>query len=459
MHLFSKARITAWAAGTAAAIASAMLPAWAQTQSCQLQHPIVLSHHFSMRKICSELAPATGAASCVKAENYQKYCVAKGQDARGQPTCGAWRVTPEEEALPPRNVNATDGTLTRDVSQYHRYFSADIVSRLRDTCGNKVYVADKPAYASYEVRARSLRNTVKEALAAEGASKVILIGLSQGVQDARYMTALLPFDDADASQGQMKDRVAAVVSLSGEDGGAETASLGLRLMHVVNGGNWADRTSVPVWNPTDFNETAWKRTVDSQTVTVLSEQCRGAECNVSADDAFRSTVHAMFNLSTRYMRPSAIQVGVEAPAAWNKLQQFVGSLEGEWKTIIPPSLEANNGVQYISYGARIHVWNNAWGGPSSADFLMFSTMATQGLANDGYVSVGRQQFENRALNFRHVQTLGGSILGSGYHHMFFTGRNDTLYQPSAQRRHAAPYAGSSADFYQQLAKDLKVMGL
>lgn len=460
-HLFVRLKKVGSAIGLAMYGLMGMSPAHAQvpTQACQLKHPIVLSHHFSMRKICAGRAPATGSASCVKAENYQKYCVAKGQDAQGKPTCGQWRVTPEEEALPPRNVNAFDGTLRRDVSQYHRYFSADIVSRLRETCGNKVYVADKPAYASYEVRAGSLRNTVKQALANEGAAKVILIGVSQGVQDARYMTSVLPFDDTDPSQGGMKERVAALVSLSGEDGGAESAALWLNLMHVFNGGDWADQEGVPGWDEADFQDAVWKRDVDGQTVSVLSEQCRGGECNLSSEDAFRSTVHSLFNLSPRYMRPATVLLGVQAPAQWDKLREFLGSDEGEWKAIVPPSLEADNGVQYVSYGARIHIWNGAWGGALSTDFLTFSTMAAQGLANDGYVSVGRQIFANPAPNFRHIKTLSGSVLGTGYHHMFFTGRNDKLYQPGASWRQAAPYAGNSADFYEQVAKDLKSLGL
>ena len=163
--------------------------------SCKLRYPLVLSHHFSMRPLCASTAPASGPASCMNSEDYQRYCAVKTTDAQGQPACDAWRVPAEEEDLPPRNINATDPTLQRDARGFHRYFSKEIVDMLRGTCGNAVYIADKPAYASYEVRARSLRNTVNQALAGEQAQKVILVGLSQGVQDARYMTAVLPVSE------------------------------------------------------------------------------------------------------------------------------------------------------------------------------------------------------------------------------------------------------------------------
>ncbi len=433
--------------------------AWAQDAACQLKYPIVLSHHWAMRKICPDAAPATGAASCVQAEDYQKYCVAKGQDAQGRKTCGQWRVTPAEEALPPRNVNAVDPSLTRDLASYHRYFSAEVVARLAQTCGNKVYIADKPAQASYEVRARSLRNTVQQALAAENASKVILIGISQGVQDARYMTALLPVDDADAAQGRMRDKVAAVVSLVGEDGGAESAGQALEVMHLLTNGRWADRAKVTPWKESDANDMTWQRKVNGQTTYVLGEQCRGPECNLSLDDRYRWSVHALFNLSPRYMRPPSIQVGMNAPLHWHILRDFVGSTESDWASIIPPSLEANNGVQYLSYGARIQVWHNGWGDLVGPEFLLFSTMAMQGLPNDGYVSLPRQLYANPAPNFSHIKTLSGSIFNRGYHHMFFTGRNDALYMPPTGSREAAPYQGKAADFYQQLARDLKARGL
>lgn len=433
--------------------------AWAQDASCQLKYPIVLSHHWAMRKICSDQAPATGASSCVQVEDYEKYCVAKAQDAQGRKTCGQWRITPAEESLPPRNVNLFDASLTRDVSNYHRYFSADVVARLRQTCGNRVYIADKPGQASYEVRARSLRNTVKQALAAENAGKVILIGVSQGVQDARYMTALLPMDDLDPLQGRMKDKVAAIVSLVGEDGGAESAGTALELTHLVNGGHWADRSKVTLWTEADSNETNWRRHVNGQTIYVLSEHCRGPECNVGVEDRYRWHLHALFNLSPRFMRPPLLKVGMNAPLHWHILRDFVGSTETDWPSIIPPSLEADNGVQYISYGARIQVWHAGWGNATSNDFLLFSGMALQGLANDGYVSVGRQRFDNTASNFEHIKTLGGSVFNRGYNHMFFSGRNDALYMPPAGSREAAPYQGGSADFYQQVARDLKVRGL
>ena len=62
-------------------------------------------------------------------------------------------------------------------------------------------------------------------------------------------------------------------------------------------------------------------------------------------------------------------------------------------------------------------------------------------------------------NFEHIKTLQGPFWSRGYHHMFYTGRNDGLYVPAPDAREAAPYNGNTADFYQQLARDLKARGL
>jgi len=78
--------------------------------------------------------------------------------------------------------------------------------------------------------------------------------------------------------------------------------------------------------------------------------------------------------------------------------------------------------------------------------------------NDGYVSVDSQMLDNPAANFEHIKTLTGSMFGSGYHHLFATGRNDKLFAPALAQREAWPYNGDSASFYQQIARDLKRRG-
>ena len=459
MRLFNRP-MAALGALIIGSLSAGLVNAQAADATCKLKYPIVLSHHWSMSKICPDNAPATGAASCAKTVDYQKYCVAKGQNTQGNPTCSEWRVTPEEEALPPRDVNVVEPSLSRDVRQYHRYFGLGVVKRLRDTCGNKVYLSDKPAFASYEARARSLRNTVKQALAAENAAKVILIGVSQGVQDARYMAALLPMDDNDPSKGVMKSRVAAIVSLAGEDGGAESSSIGLELMYLLNGGDWSKSAQAIGWKDADILETFWQRSLPGGVkAVVLGEQCRGAECNVSEDARFRSSVRSLFDLSTRFMRPPAIQMGLSAPVNWDKARQYVGSPVASWGEIIPPALEANNGISYYSYGGRIRNWFSGWGDAFSRDFLLYSTISASDGDNDVHVSVKRQKFANTAPNFSHVKTMQGMLWSRGYHHMFYTGRNDGLYVPAAGSQEAAPYAGNAADFYQQVARDLKARGL
>lgn len=443
----------------AVALVSAQAGGTAVDTQCQLRYPIVLSHHWSARLICSNKAPATGAASCVQAEDYDTYCAQKTLDAQGQPACATWRVPADEADLPPRNVNATDPTLHRDVSSYHRYFSKAIVERLRGTCGNAVYIADKPAFASYEVRARSLRNTVNEALAREHAQKVIVIGMSQGVQDARYMVAKLPIDDQRPDLGTMASKVAALVSLVGEDGGAESASLALDVLSLSNQGNWADYApAIALIGDQAVNDTTWQRTVNGQPVYVLSEQCRGAECDVGTEARYQSALHSLHDLAPQHMRPTLLQQTPSAVAKWQALENYLGIGHTRWLDEVPPALEANNGVQYIGYGARIQNWQAAWGGPFTQDFLFFAGIALGSGANDGYVSTRNQLFANPAANFHQVKTLDGSLLGSGYHHMFFSGRNDALYAPRPWAQEAAPYKGSSADFYQQVARDLKARG-
>lgn len=450
----------AWGLMMAAVSWGASLAHAADTR-CQLRHPVVLSHHWSMVRICSPSAPATGPASCVEAQDFAKHCVDKGVDAQGRNTCGRWEVTAEEALLPPRNVNAHDPSLTRDVRQYHRYFSLDIVKRLRDVCGNRVYLADKPAYASYEVRARSLRNTVKQALQETGASQVVIIGFSQGVQDARYMASLLPVSDGDASLGSMRSKVAAIVSLAGEDGGAESAQITLDLARVIANGQWADGAASLGYVDSDMLEANWQRQTPGagETTSVLVEQCQGdAQCRMTPADRYRWGLRSLYDLSTRYMRPPLLQLGLNSPPVWNSLRQFVQSPDMAWADRLPPALEQHNGIRYMSYAAQVRNWYPAWGDVLSRDYLFHTTTLLSDGPNDVFVSLGRQKFANTASNFEHVRTLSGRFDSRGYHHMFFSGRSDKLFVPALAAREAAPYNGGSADFYQQVAIDLRTRG-
>ncbi|MGC4060781.1 MAG: hypothetical protein QM749_08000 [Aquabacterium sp.] len=453
-HAVAMAVVLSCAATMAGGTVAATLDA-----SCKLRYPIVLSHHFSVKELCPPDAPKTGAASCMAILDYDRYCAVKTTDAQGQPACTTWRVPADEESLPPRNTNAYDASLHRDVTAYRRYFSKEIVSRLRDTCGNAVYIADKPAYASYEVRARSLRNTVNEALARENAPKVVLVGLSQGVQDARYMTAKLPVSDTNPALGMMSSKVAALVSLSGEDGGAESASLGLAAFLLLNGGHWEDyQKASALVGEQPIDDAAWKRdSANGGFAYVMGEQCRGAECDMDTEARYKSSLNALFNLGTDYMRPSAYQLSAGPTAQWRKLADYLGVDKLRWADVIPPALEANNGVAYFSYGGQIRNWSPAWGGVFSQQFLFFASISLTDGFNDGYVSVKRQRFANPAPNFQHIKTLEGAWWGRGYNHMFFAGM-DKLFTPAANEREAAPYDGDAASFYQQMARDLKARG-
>ena len=450
--------VTAVVLSSLAAMASNTASSATLDPSCKLRYPIVLSHHFSAGELCPPKAPATGAASCMAILDYDRYCAVKTVDAQGHPACTTWRVPADEESLPPRNTNTYDPSLHRDVSGYRRYFSKEIVDRLRETCGNAVYISDKPAFASYEVRARSLRNTVNEALARENAQKVILVGLSQGVQYARYMTAKLPVSDTNPALGMMTSKVAALVSLSGEDGGTEAASLGLTAISLLNGGHWADyQKASALVSDKPVNEATWRRdTGNGSFAYVMDAQCRGAECDMDYEARYRSSLHALFNLGTDYMRPSPYQLSAGPTAQWRKLADYLGVDKLRWAEVIPPELEANNGVAYFSYGAQIHNWTAAWGDVFTQQFLFFASISATAGANDGYVSVKRQQFANPAPNFQHIKTLDGAWWGRGYNHMFFSGLG--LYTTPSNEREAAPYDGDAASFCQQMTRDLKARG-
>ena len=291
------------------------------------------------------------------------------------------------------------------------------------------------------MRARSLRNTVNEALVRENAQKVILVGLSQGVQNARYMTAKLPVSDSNAALGMMAGKVAALVSLSGE-----------------NGGHWEDyQKATALVSDKPINDATWKRDTGSGSFAyVMDAQCRGGECDMDTEARYRSSMNALFNLGTDYMRPSAYQLSAGPTAQWRKLADYLGVDKLRWANVIPPALEANNGVNYFSYGAQIHNWSPAWGGAFTQQYLFFAAISVTEGANDGYVSVKRQHFANPAPNFQHIQTLGGAWWGRGYNHMFFSGFG--LFTPPPGEREAAPYDGDAASFYQQVARDLKARG-
>jgi hypothetical protein len=126
------------------------------SNNCKLNYPIVLTHHWGMKKIC-ESAPDESCDRLVP----EKYCQQWSWDEQDQ-NCLSWRVPDDELDLPPRNYNQ---------------------------------LADNPAFASLLVRAKALRNTVNFALAETGAKKVVIIGMSQSSQDARQL-ALLPVADA-----------------------------------------------------------------------------------------------------------------------------------------------------------------------------------------------------------------------------------------------------------------------
>jgi pimeloyl-ACP methyl ester carboxylesterase len=426
--------------------------AFAVDTSCQLKYPIVLSHHWGARPICPDPA-LTGPKACVTVEDYDRLCVAKGVDATGRRTCGEWRVPAEDADLPPRDTNVVDPTLKRSLMGFHRYFSRTIVDRLVQTCGNKVYLADKPVYASYEERARSMRHTVLQALAETGAAKVILIGVSQGSQDARFLAAALPVDDNDARKGQMKDKVAAVVTLVGEDKGAESASIQLDVLFFNNGGNWTDYLKTGgLWSDEAAKHLYWTRTVNGRLQYVLGENCKGADCDLmTPEQRYAWGLHSLANLSTRYMRPNILQTLFAF--SWNDLKSATGMKHDRWDEQIPSWKEALNGVKYYSYAMAVQNINEGIDRPE----LFYGIFLLAG-KNDGYVSVDSQKLDNPAPNFEHIKTLSGALFGTGYHHMFATGRNDKLYQPLATHREGPPYQGDSASFYQQIARDLKARG-
>src|SRR5690606_34909309 len=104
-------------------------------EGCKLEHPIVLSHHWGVRKICPDDTEGQDCELREEAKNCAQWVTVEGER-----TCAAWRVPVAEQSLPPRNVNVYAPELKRDLSEYHRYFSPDVIARLED-CGNEVYIA------------------------------------------------------------------------------------------------------------------------------------------------------------------------------------------------------------------------------------------------------------------------------------------------------------------------------
>ncbi len=428
--------------------------AHAAGSSCKTRYPIVLSHHWGARKICNPDQLPSG-RTCEQLEE------AKNCRSWTGTQCTLWEVPPEEADLPPRDTNAGNPMLVRSMKGYHRYFSKEIVDRLRNSfaqngCGNAVYIADKPVFAGYEVRAKVLRETVLKALRETGAAKVNLVGMSQGVQDARYMTAALPVDDVNPALGLMRGKVASIVSVVGEDAGAESSGLLLDAFYVLNQGQWNDPLALgSQWKESEIDAMLWRDKRVSGPKYVLSEVgYAGSDAGLTSMGKYQSWLRSTAELSTRFMKPSLLmQLSYEQ--SWAALRAAAGMTDLQWSDKVPDSAEANNGVSYASYAANIRYPLSDWGN----DAYIYSVMQALHGDNDGYVSVGSQSFAGKsASNFRHVKTLNGSTLGRGYHHMFFSGRNDALYAPEAGYREIWPYNGSSADFYETVARNLKLSG-
>lgn len=432
--------------------------AWSVDTSCKLRYPIVLSHMWSVTPLC-EQPDATGPQACEKAQDYERYCAEKSVAPDGAPKCLAWRIPDDEADLPPRDHNVNDPTLVRDMRAYHRHFSKAIVERLRDTCGNPVYIADKPPYASHALRARVLRTTVLQALKETGASKVNIIGVSMGVQDARYMIAALPVDDAQPDGPRMNTKVAALASLVGEDGGAESAAIGLAGFALLGNG---DLSTPPKGRDMDATlryiaDASWKRQGEPlDKPGMLIEHCQGPrECDLTEPvSRYRWFLRSVINLTPAFMRPSQTDFVARPPIGWDDMRAFTDEPDRAWRDSVPPELETNNGVHYMAYGALLRFPQPSWGHPET-----FIAVSLFGGPNDSNVSIKRQMFANTAANFETVKVMRGAPLTTGYHHTFFSGRNDRMYASSKSReQEAAPYGGSSADFHHQLARDLQSRG-
>lgn len=423
----------------------------ASERSCKLKYPVVLSHHWGVRLCSGE-------------------CPHEPQD---------------NDILPPRISNMYDNSLSRpNMGQYYRYYSRHIVDRLEKDCGNDVFLADKPAYASYHIRAKSLRNTVKQALAETGAEKVVIIGMSQGVQDARYLASHLYFDDDNPSLGTMADYVGAIVSVVGEDTGAESSSLMLSNLYLSCGWDNLD-CEVSSDGQDNFLPSAFWLRDGEQVLTENQPTIKSwieSQQNQNTLPADRTVNHVLYqsyltsliNLSTKYMNRNNGEDGWVP--AWDELLTQADPLgtqdhqsdcdqnimwcvdnnfyQNELKT------EKNNGVQYYSYAGKVRNWTSEFN--DSDGFLSWLSIAAFWLeASDAYVSMSSQSFADKKdwPNFKHVKTLSGKWLSRGYHHMWFSGRYDHLLAPpKTKNQEPPPYDGGSDDFYEQVMVDLIAEG-
>lgn len=436
--------------------------------SCQLKYPVVLSHHFGLRTIC----PASWTpAQCLQREgdNVAKYCADWDDDAG----CQQWHLPADESHLPPRIDNLFDPNLKRtsNIAGYHRYFSKAIVDRL-EQCGNEVFIADKPAYASYQLRSASLRRTVLQALDATGAEKVVIIGASQGVQDARFMAAVQPVDPAQPQLGNMGKHVAAIVSLAGEHRGAEIATIGITGMYFTNyryGDGWLDPDNgAYFWSFEEGQslntDLQWREVGSTTTDAELFQQPlvltegydpnNPMEYDLDRTMQFRSFLHGLAALSSQYMRTDYPR----KEAGWDALRDVLGMEETRWSELVNAENEACNGVGYYSYSARIRRWDyKFWG-----DATFYLGVTTFFGANDGYTTMASQNFDKIGYdacadgksNFEHIKTLDGHPWSHGYYHNFFTGRNPHYGPKAPWLQERAPYKGDAADFYEQVMRDL-----
>jgi len=432
------------------------------TESCKVSYPVVLTHHWGMKALCQS-APDEECDRLVP----KKYCQQWQWDEEGQDQdCLSWRVPEAELDLPPRDYNLFAQHLQRDVSGYYRYFSQEIVQRLTQDCGNEIFIADNPAFSSSLVRAQSLRNTVLHALDTTGADKVIIVGMSQGSQDARILTQL-PVgdrrnvnDDVEFNSQVMASKVAALVTIVGENKGSWSASVFLNTMY-------AQRYAARNWQWHDFDNNLIWQLGKSQLMPglwqnanheyVLSENQQQVQTEA---DIFQQFLASNVVLTKKYMTGEAY-AWVNWAQSWAALREAAGLSENNWHIGLPVSQERENAIPYYSYAAQVHRWNKDWG----QSRLISDLVELLEGKHDGYATVASQSLQTQSLqtqplqsSSQHVKTMSGSAQGSGYHHMFFSGRNDSLYGPQADEQELDLYRGTSADFYQQIMVDLVSAG-
>jgi len=439
-------------------------------EQCQVSYPVVLTHHWGMKALCKS-APDEECDRLVPA----KYCQQWQWDEDGQDQdCLTWRVPDDELDLPPRNYNLFEPSLQRDVSGYYRYFSQEIVQRLSQDCGNQVFIADNPAFSSSLARAQSLRNTVLQALDTTGADKVIIVGMSQGSQDARILTQLSVSDgelvvstasnvinsvnandNVDTNADVMASKLAALVTVVGENQGSWSASVFLNTMHaqrfLSSNWQWQDYENNLIWQlgKKQLMAGLWKN--DNHDY-VLSENQQQVQTEA---DIFQQFLASNVVLTKKYMTGEAY-AWVNWEQSWDELRKAAGLSETNWHGGLPLSQELSNAVPYYSYAAQVHGWNKDWG---QSRFITDLIELLEG-KHDGYATVVSQalQTQSQLNRVQHVKTMSGSTQGSGYHHMFFSGRNDTLYGPKEGEQELDLYQGSSADFYQQIMTNLVIAG-